>query len=179
VDHFEIAPGAGHPIGDEVRSHLLEPFIAATRATLAEMAGTEVVVRTAARTDQSQALGDVSAVVRLTSATEGYLVLGFPQRTAAALTERILTGVLKEIDEDLICDCVGEIANVVAGQAKSLLAGTPYHFSFSLPRVVVGCPPELGTHPNRECLVVAFGTDLGEIALQLLSLWQESTTDTT
>jgi chemotaxis protein CheX len=167
LDHLEIAPEAGHPISDEVRFGLLEPFIAATRATLAEMAGTEVVVRAAAGADLFQVLGDVSAVVRLTSATDGYLVLGFPQRTAAALAERVFRGVVTEIDEDLINDCVGEIANVVAGQAKSLLATTPYHFSFSLPRVVIGGAPELGPHPGRDCLVVAFGTDMGEIALQL------------
>jgi chemotaxis protein CheX len=168
VDHFEIASGAGHPIADEVRSQFLEPFIAAMRTALAEMAGTDVVVRSEARTDLPLALGDVSAVVRLISGTESYLVLGFPQQTAAAMAERVLAGVLKEIDENLICDCVGEIANVVAGQAKALLADTPYHFSFSLPRVVIGCVPELGPQPGRGCLVVAFGTDLGDIAMQLL-----------
>jgi chemotaxis protein CheX len=165
---MEIASGTGHPISDEVRSHLLEPFIEATRAALAEMAGVEVVVRAAVRTDLPQALGDVSVVVQLSSATEGHLVLGFPHRTAAALTERVLTGALKQIDEGLIRDCVGEIANVVAGQAKSLLAGTPYHFSFSLPRVVIGSASKLGLLPCRDCLVVAFSTDLGDIALQLL-----------
>jgi chemotaxis protein CheX len=168
VDHLEIASGTGHPINDDVRSHLLEPFIEATRAALAEMASIEVVVRAAVRTDLPQALGDVSVVVQLSSATEGHLVLGFPHRTAAALTERVLIGALKELDEGLVRDCVGEIANVVAGQAKSLLAGTPYHFSFSLPRVVMGSAAELGLHPNRDCLVVTLSTDLGDLAMQLL-----------
>ena len=170
MDRFEIACGAGQPIGDEAGAQLLEPFIAAARAALTEMAGTEVVVRAAAGTEPPQALGDVAAVVRLTSATDGYLVLGFPRRTAAALAERVLTGVVKEIDEGLICDCVGEIANVVAGQAKALLAGTPYHFTFSLPQVVLGGGPELGPHGARDCLAVAFGTDLGEMAMRLLWL---------
>jgi len=167
VDHFEIAPGAGQPIGDELRSRLLEPFIAATRAALAEMAGTEVIVRAAVQTGLSQALGDVSAVVRLTSATNSYLVLGFPKRTAATLAERVLDHVLKAIDDDLICDCMGEIANVVAGQAKTLLAGTPYQFSFSLPRVVIGTASELVPSPGQDYLAVVFDTDLGEIAMQL------------
>jgi chemotaxis protein CheX len=165
---MEIAPGTGQPINEATHSQFLEPFIAATRAALAEMAGTAVTVRTAVRTDSPQALGDVSAVVQLTSATPGYLILGFPRRTAAALAKRILTGVVKSMDEDLVRDCMGEIANVISGQAKALLAGTPQHFSFSLPRVVIGGAPELGSDPGRDCLVVALGTDLGEIALQLL-----------
>jgi chemotaxis protein CheX len=168
VDHFDSASETRQPIGDEVRSQLVEPFIAAARAALAEMAGTDVVVRAVGRARLSQAPGDVTAVVWLTSATEGYLVLGFPKRTAAALAGRVFSGVLREIGEDLICDCVGEIANVVAGQAKALLACTPYHFSFSVPRVVIGGAPELEPHSNRDCLAVCFGTDLGDIAMQLL-----------
>jgi chemotaxis protein CheX len=169
MDQFEIAPGDGQPIGDEACSQLVEPFIAAAQATLAEMGGTDVVVRAAVRTRRSQApAGDVAAVVRLTFTTEGYLVLAFSQRTAAALAGRVFSGVLKEIGEDLVCDCVGEIANVVAGQAKALLAGTPYHFTFSVPRVVIGGAPELGPHQGRDCLFVAFDSDLGEIAMQLL-----------
>jgi chemotaxis protein CheX len=89
----------------------------------------------------------------------------------------MLTGVMKRIEDDLVWDCVAEIANVIAGQAKALLAGTPHHFSFSLPRVVTGGAPELGPHSGRGCLVVALGTDLGEIDMQLL--YRESTTVTT
>src|SRR5262249_13202885 len=127
--------------------------------------------RAAVRTALPPALRDVSAVVRLRSATEGYLALGFPQQTAAALAQRMLSGVLKEIDAALIRDCVGEIANVVAGQAKALLAGTPYQFPFSLPGVVGGGAPDLGSNPDGECLVVVFGRDLGEFAMQLF-FWE-------
>jgi chemotaxis protein CheX len=179
VDHFEIASEAGLPIRDEIRSQLLEPFITAMRTALAEMAGAAAVARAATRTQRPPAWGDLSIVVRLTSATDGFLVLSFPQRTAAALTEQVLTGEVKEIDGDLIGDCVGEIANVVAGQAKTLLGGTPYHFSFSVSQVVNGCAPELEPHAGRDWLVVVFGTDVGEIAMQLLLHGPESTTVTT
>ncbi len=145
---------------------LLVPFIAATRTALGEMAGTEVVVRAAFQKSMHRVLGDLAAVLELKSATEGPLVLSFPHRTAAALAGRILAGVTQEVDEPLIRDCVGEIANVVAGQAKALLAGGPYRFAFSIPQVVVvakECPPQQGL----DCLVVAFSSDRGEFALQL------------
>jgi chemotaxis protein CheX len=166
--HPGIASEAGQPIDDETHCPLLEPFIAGTQAALTEMAGAEVIVRTAVRTGLCPAPDDVSAVVQIASATWGFLVLSFPQRTAAALVKRILAGAQQEIDANLICDGVGEIANVVAGQAKALLAGTPHHFTFSLPQVVIGASPKLAAQTGHDCWVVSFSTELGEFALRLL-----------
>ena len=83
-------------------------------------------------------LGDIAAVLTLTSAP-GAMVLGFPEQTASALAGRILSGVTAVIDGQLIRDCVGEIANVIVGQAKAMLAGTSYHFAFSVPNVTAAC----------------------------------------
>jgi chemotaxis protein CheX len=89
-----------------------------------------------------------------------------PQRTAAGLAGRILAGVTQEVDENLIRDCVGEIANVVAGQTKAMLAGGPYRFAFSLPQV--GDSKEYPPQQGLECLVIAFSSDQGEFDLQLV-----------
>jgi chemotaxis protein CheX len=130
------------------------------------MAGTEVVVRDVYRKPLHHTLGDVAAVIELLSVTEGFLVLGFPQRTAAALAGRILAGTTEEVGEELVRDCVGEIANVVAGQAKAILADTPHRFTFSLPKIVVGAG-EILPQQGPDCLVVDFGSYQGEFALQL------------
>jgi chemotaxis protein CheX len=162
----EMAAEGVEPVSAEVRDQLVEPLITATRAALGEMANTEVVVRVMCQNPGPQALGDISAVLRLTFASEGTLVLSFPERTATAFARRILTGVSAEVDEQLVRDCVGEIGNVVAGQAKALLAGTPYHFTFSLPRVVAGVD-EFRPAPGLDCLMVAFNSEQGEFALRL------------
>jgi chemotaxis protein CheX len=166
LDTFDITSEGAQPVFGEIRDQFLEPFIAATGAALGEMAGTEVVVRAVYWKALHQALGDIAAVLEIRSATEGFLVLSFPQRTAAALAGRILAGVTAEVDEDLIRDCMGEIANVVAGQAKAMLAGTPYRFAFSLPKVVVGAK-ELWPPQGLDCLVIAFSSTQGEFTLQL------------
>ena len=70
------------------------------------------------------------------------------------------------MDENLVRDCVGEIANVIAGQAKALLAGGPYHLTFSVPRIVVeeqDCLPQ----PDQDCLAAVLSSDLEDFALQL------------
>lgn len=166
MDTFDIASEGAQPVVGEIRDQFLEPFITATCVALGEMAGTEAIVRAVYRKALNHALGDLAAVLEFRSTGEGFLVLSFPQRTAVALARRILTGVSEEVDEDLIRDCMGEIANVVAGQAKAMLGGTPYRFVFSLPKVMVGAK-ELWPRQGLDCLVVAFSSDQGDFALQL------------
>jgi chemotaxis protein CheX len=171
LETFETAFEGGQPVIGEI--HLLEPFIAATRTAVGEMAATEVGVRGMVRKSMHQALGDIAAVIGLSrkgssqsAASPGSLVIGFPQGAAAALARRILTGVSTDVDQKLISDCMGEIANVVAGQAKALLAETPYRFLFTLPPIVADArdfrPPT-----GLDCLLVGFTSDLGEFTLQL------------
>jgi chemotaxis protein CheX len=155
------------PVPDGVREQLLEPFIAAARLTLAEMAGTGAAVRAVYRTRQPRVDGDTTVMLGLTSGPVGALVLGFPGRTAAALAGRVLAGVVEGPDEGMVRDCMGEIANVLAGQAKALLLGTPYHFSLSTPTVLSRAEHEVRSHPEADCLVVAFASDVGDFALQL------------
>jgi len=154
-------------IDPEIRLHLVEPFIAAATAALSEMATTEVIVRNVQLQTTVAPLSDFSAAVEITATTIGLLVLTFPKQTAAALAARILAGTAQTPDDNLIRDCVGEMANVIAGQAKAMLAGGPYQFTFSIPKVLVGAgdfqPPQ-----RLNCLVISFRSDQGEFALQLL-----------
>jgi len=170
LETFETVSEGESPVVGEI--HLLEPFIAATRAAVGEMVGGEIGVRKMVRTVVHHAFGDIAAVIGLskkgdvTAASPGSLALSFPQRTAAALAQRILTGTTIEMDQKLINDCMGEIANVVAGQAKALLAETRYQFVFALPPTVVDAR-EFQPQPGLDCLLVGFTTDHGEFAMQL------------
>jgi CheY-specific phosphatase CheX len=193
LDIFESALEDGQPIVEEF--HFLEPFIEATRAALAGMADIQVNIQRMVRKTMNRALGDVVAVIRLTKRREAgvegigsreiaglihpragvagsslsdpsLMIIGFPNRTAAALGGRILTGIANEVHENLIRDCMGEIANVVAGQSKALLAETPHRFIFSLPPIVMNAE-EFHPPSNLDCLIVVFTCDQGEFTIQL------------
>jgi CheY-specific phosphatase CheX len=155
------------PVSMELHDHLLEPFVAAVSTTVAAMANTEVVARAERRTGSPRTLAEISAVIELTSAVEGAMALCFPQSTALSLARRILAEIGQEPDAELVADCMGEIANVVVGQAKALLAGSPYWFTFSPPRVIAGAGHDAGSPADREGLVVVFDSDAGEFALLL------------
>jgi CheY-specific phosphatase CheX len=57
------------------------------------------------------------------------------------LARRLAEGYLPagtELTEEIINDVAGELANVIAGQAKTILKGTRYHFTLSIPVVSRG-----------------------------------------
>ncbi len=159
------------PVPPAVREQLLEPFIAAVSLTLTELAQVEPVVRSTYRTAVPRTLGDISAVLGLTAEGGELLVLSFPSQTAGAIAARVLAEVNPAPDDDLVRDCVGELANVIAGQAKTLLAETPYQLLLATPSVLSGPGLEVGTRPDIAGLVVVFGSDAGEFALQVCLHW--------
>ena len=163
MDSAKSEARARIPVGED-QEKLLALFISAASLALAEMAGAEVVAE--AICQKTLSLGDISAVIELSN--DGALVLGFSEKSATALAGRILKDVVSEPDQDMIRDCVGEIANVIGGQAKALLAETPFRLVLSMPRGLAGQIPELLQNPGRDCLGVIFHSDLGEFTMHLI-----------
>ena len=138
------------------------PFAEAVVVTLREMAGVESATGETTKFYGPPGYGDVSAVLRLMAAGEGYLILSFPTATANALARRVLDGAA-ELNDAMVRDCAGEVVNVAAGQAKALLFGTPEHFTLGTPMVVNG-PPALPAEPTW---MVDFTSEIGAFRLYL------------
>jgi CheY-specific phosphatase CheX len=145
----------------DIPDALIESFTAAVTTALREMAGVEVVVRDTSRLTAVEALADVSAGLRLDGAAEWWAILSFPAATAAALARRVFAEVGGE-PGDMIRDCAAEVLNVTAGQAKTLVFGTPHHFTLSTP-TPLGAGPLAGAGGA----VVRFDSDAGAFALYL------------
>ncbi len=164
MDILATAAAEAEPVSQTLRDDFLAPFIEAATLTLGEMAGTEIVVAGVYHKKDPTLLGSICGLLRM-AGTDRTLVLSFPAETAKAVAGRILTTADIVADDDLVRDCLGEVTNVVAGQAKALLAESPYRFSLSTPLVVndAGHGRTLGD----DCLIVLFQCDLGPFALQL------------
>jgi chemotaxis protein CheX len=166
LTQVELFSGGEQPISGEIRAGLLEPFIAAVCAALGEMAEMAVVVDHVYQTTSSRTPESVAAEVVLDWGDEGFLILSFPKTTAAALARQILAGTADDVDESLVRDCIGEVANVVAGQAKALLAGTPYRFTFAVPQVTAG-DNQAAPSAGQACFAVAFRCAHGHFTMQI------------
>jgi chemotaxis protein CheX len=155
------------PVTPEVHEQVLEPFITAITLTMQEMVGTEVFVKANYQKRLPRTLGDVSAMIGMESECGGTLVLSCLEGAAAVLARRILGEAVAEPEPPLIRDCLGELVNVIAGQSKAILAGTRYHFMLTTPTVVAGAGLEIPRAEDTSCFVIALGSDVGELALQV------------
>lgn len=137
----------------------MESFIEAAITTLREMVGVEAVAAGPGTPSGSES--DVIAELLLMGNPDRRLVLAFPRPTAAELARRILAEAGEEANDEMIRDCAGELANVIAGQAKTTLFGTPHHFTLATPTVRFGTLKVEGAS-------VRFQSDAGEFVLQVL-----------
>lgn len=155
------------PVLAGIRDNLLGPFQEAALLTLRDLASTETTVKAVYQKTGYKMFGDVSAVIGLVCRGEGSMIVSFPEATAEELARRVLAGLSDRPSPDIVRDCVGEIANIIAGQARARLADSPYAFAMTTPTVVSGSGHEIRHKPGMPCLVIAFTSDLGDFALQI------------
>ena len=160
----DTAGTADKPTGD-----LATLFIEAVTGSIGEMTHIEPVAREVRRAEFDARSGDVWVLVGSFPRSPDCLTLSLPMKTARSMAERVLADVREPIDDRMVLDCIGELANVLAGQAKSLLANSPYRFSFSLPRVMLAPDANLLAHLGCDCLRMIFDSEVGEFALQVVA----------
>ena len=78
--------------------------------------------------------GAICATVRLSRPVPSEMRLYLGVEFAARLAARYV-GEDVELSAEMVDDMAGELANVVAGQVKTMLKGTPYHFMMTAPKV--------------------------------------------
>lgn len=100
---------------------------------------------------------DISGVIGLSGEAQGSVSLSFSQTTASMFVRRMLGGIESISEEDMI-DGVGEIVNIIAGNAKMHL--TKFNLSISLPNVIIGSNHTLAGQSGSPTIVVPFTSDL-------------------
>lgn len=113
----------------------INPFIGAVKNVFSTMLETELLISRPTITTGAPKGTDVAAVIRFIGDGEGTVALCFPQRTAVNTASKF-AGTLLGPDDPDFADALGELANMVAGQAKAQLEGL--NASISLPRVLMG-----------------------------------------
>lgn len=141
---------------------IFEPFADGTRQMLAMMLGIDCQLE-----DENAALPPtyVSGIINLGGTARGQAALCFPADSARRVVATMLAMETDEVDEETLKDGVGEMVNIVAGQAKSALTDTPYHFDLGLPTIVVGQDHTLGLFRGRKSHARRVDTELGPFGI--------------
>jgi chemotaxis protein CheX len=81
----------------------------------------------------------------------------------------------EDVSNEFLADGVGELANMIAGAAKSVLAEKGIKTYISIPRVILGSNHYIHRPKEVPCVKIDFTSELGDIVLEVaLKVLQES-----
>ena len=147
-----------------VRVEFINPFIIAVSKTLETMVGCKVTRQPPQIKKEKSALYPVSGIIGLSGIIAGTVVLTMSEQLALKSASAMLMEEYTTFNNDVF-DAVGELTNVIAGNAKAQLE--EYKLSLSLPNVIYGKDAELRFPERCQPISIPFQTDFGPMAIEI------------
>ncbi len=145
---------------------IINPFLAATINVLKTMAGIEPKPGKPFLKKDSKALGDVSAIIGITGAAQGAMVLTFTESCIKAVTSKLLGIECSEINDE-VKDAVGELTNMICGDARRRLSEDGITLQAGIPSVVAGKDHQVTHIANGPKLAMPFETQAGSFTVEV------------
>jgi len=142
------------------------PFIEAVQGAFQQLFGMTAQALTPYLVRKEEILDwDISGIMGISGEAKGLVVLSFPARLAQEITGQ-LTGQAKEALDDDVTDTVGELVNIITGNAKKGLE--EFRLQISLPSIVQGNSHQV-TWPSGPVpiITVPFSTPQGHFSLSV------------
>jgi chemotaxis protein CheX len=115
----------------------IQPFVEVCENVFRDFIGSELVTERPHFADKNDPHDwDISAIIGLTGEARGAVVISMKKELALRLTD-ILTGSAHADVDDEVIDAIGEIINIIAGNAKRGLEES-FRLVISLPTIVRG-----------------------------------------
>lgn len=155
-------PGAK---GSEPDTAFLNAFVESVQSVFQTMLDTAPTRQTIQSGQTTQSEPTVTAIIGISGALECVMLLRFPLPTAMSLAGRFIGAVPGSLNEEVV-DAIAELANIIAGSAKSKF-NTDSPLELSLPTVVQGDEFWIRTPRKTVWLDVPFTSDAGDFNLSV------------
>ena len=94
------------------------------------------------------------------------MAISFDQKTILYIVSKILDMNPENIDEDIVVDTVGELANMITGKAIRLLAENGYDLSLSVPKVVHGPKHKIVHQTKGPKIAIPYSSKAGNFTVE-------------
>lgn len=145
---------------------LINPFIDATLNVLETMAFTKAKAGKPYVKRDKVARGDVSGLIGLTGEASGAVAVSFTETSILSIVSNMFGEEVKEMNEE-IKDAVGEITNMISGQARQKLEELGRSLKAAIPVVIMGKNHSLTHVTTHHIIAIPFGTDNGEFTVEV------------
>ena len=145
----------------------INPFIIATKKVLSTMAFMESKPGRPGLKEEGnvKAMGDISAVIELTGESKGSIAISFTKDCILSVAQQMFGQEYADIDEEIV-DMVGEIVNMVSGEARRELAKLGFHFSAGIPVTFKGPGHDIPHFVQARVILIPFETKSGKYYIE-------------
>ena len=140
-------------------------FVKATTSILATMAGLTATPGKPYVKKDDLAVGDISAIIGVTGPKNGTISVTFTMDSATTLVVGMLGEDVEDMEQDMQ-DAVGEVANMISGQARASIAEAGLVLQGSTPSVVVGKNHQIHHMTKAVVMAIPFTTSGGEFTVE-------------
>lgn len=142
----------------------INPFIHASLNLFKEYMGVDITPGKPYILEDPYDLMGVSAIIGLAGDTTGALVLSFTRETAIEMVSRLEGKKYIALGAEIL-DGVGEMINIIAGNAKKDLQ--EYHIAISLPGIITGNNYRINWPHGVPVICIPYESDLGVFTINV------------
>jgi chemotaxis protein CheX len=144
----------------------INPFMAATVHVLDTLAHVKTQPGKPYLKKDKIARGDVTGCIGLTGKVRGTVSVSFTEKCILGFVSSMFAEQFNELNEE-IRDAVGEISNVISGQARRQLEEDGLSLSAAIPTVVMGKNHSLSHFTTYPVIALPFTTDMGDFTIEV------------
>ncbi|MBU1249198.1 MAG: chemotaxis protein CheX [Proteobacteria bacterium] len=144
---------------------MAKPFVKAAVDILGTMAGVQAKAGIPFAKKENQARGDVTGLVGLTGDKRGSISISFEKACAIHIVKSMLGDAIEDILSD-VKDAVGEITNMVSGQARVGLSAAGLSLQSGTPTVVMGDGHSIEHVTTGTVIAIPFSTPNGGFTIE-------------
>ncbi len=145
---------------------LINPFINATMNVLETMAFVKVKADKPYLKKDDIAKGDVTGVIGLTGASNGTIAVTFDEGSILKIVSNMFGEEMKELNSE-VADAVGELTNMISGQARRELEEIGKVFEAAIPSVIAGKNHQITHYTDGPKIAIPFTTEGGAFTIEV------------
>ena len=145
---------------------LINPFINATVNVLETMAHAKSVPGKPYLKKDSVAKGDVTGVIGVTGENNGTISVTFEEGSILKVVSNMFGEEMTTLDNE-VADAVGELTNMISGQARRELETIGKVFEAAIPSVITGKNHKISHITNGPKIAIPFTTEGGAFTIEV------------
>ena len=147
-----------------MKAEYINPFLSASLNLFKEYLNIELKSGKPFINEDSQNLNEVSAIIGLAGETVGAVVLSFTKETAIQIVSKFSNYSYRAFSREVL-DGVGELVNILAGNAKKDLRD--FKIEISLPGVITGNTYKINWPKGIPVITIPFKSEFGDFTVNV------------